>query len=127
MLLGFIKFIFELAQIILFILGILALIVIFSIIGWGKVGIGFVILIACVITYIVWLKQKSKPSIEEQRYNEYMAKLSREVQRPIIQATLAKRENEPIDLGQIIRGKATFTDKNGEAKDLDISVNLKIK
>ena len=101
--------------------------IVFETIGWLNVGIGFALLMAWTVISIIKNSQKIADDVENQRYNEYIAKLNREVQRPIIQATLAKRENEPIDLGQIIKGKATFTDKNGEAKDLDISVNLKIK
>ncbi|WGE92114.1 hypothetical protein [Actinobacillus genomosp. 1] len=97
-------------------------------IGWLNIGFGFFVLIAWGIIYAVLEDRKIKEKLaNDPVYNEQIAKLKQEIQRPIIQAELAKQANEPIDLGKVIQGKVTFTDKNGETQDLDISINLKIK
>ncbi|MDG2961029.1 hypothetical protein P7L91_09310 [Bisgaard Taxon 10/6] len=97
--------------------------VILSNIGWLKV-IAAVAVFLIVFSIIIYYTSKGPtPTLEDER----IAQLNQEVSRPIIQATLAKQTNETIDLGQIIKGKATFTDNNGNKQDLDISVNLKIK
>ena len=97
-------------------------------IGWLNIGFFFFVLIAWGIISAVLENRKLNEKLENDlQHNEYIAKLKQELQRPIIQAELEKQANEPIDLGQIIKGTATFTDRNGETQDLDISVNLKIK
>ncbi|MDY3124496.1 MAG: hypothetical protein SOW21_09040 [[Actinobacillus] rossii] len=97
--------------------------VILSNIGWLKV-IAAVAVFLIVFSIIIYYTSKGPtPTLEDER----IAQLNQEVSRPIIQATLAKQANETIDLGQIIKGKATFTDKNGNKQDLDIAVNLKLK
>ena len=104
----------------------LVLFVAFSYVGWvnvAKVVAMFVIVLVTVSIIIHYTNEKPKTTLEDER----IAQLNQELSRPIIQATLAKQANEPIDLGQIIKGKATFTDKNGNKQDLDIAVNLKIK
>ena len=101
----------------------LVLFLVFSYVGWLKV-IAAVAVFLIVFSIIIYYTSKGPtPTLEDER----IAQLNQEVSRPIIQATLAKQANETIDLGQIIKGKATFTDKNGNKKDLDISVNLKLK
>lgn len=101
----------------------LVLFVILSNIGWLKV-IAAVAVFLIVFSIIIYYTSKGPtPTLEDER----IAQLNQEVSRPIIQAALAKQANETIDLGQIIKGKATFTDNNGNKKDLDIAVNLKLK
>ncbi|PVX33033.1 hypothetical protein C8D76_11060 [Pasteurella langaaensis DSM 22999] len=104
----------------------LVLFVVFSYVGWvnvAKVAAISVIILVTVSIIIHYTNEKPKTTLEDER----IAQLNQELSRPIIQATLAKQANEPIDLGEIIKGKATFTDKNGNKKELDIIVNLKLK
>lgn len=122
-----IKFCFQVFLFFGALLGGVILLGIFNKIGWVNVGIGFGVLIACIIAYVVWTERQPNYSLEDQRYDEYIANLRQEVERPIIQARLAKQANESIDLNGIITGKATFTDAEGKSRDLDINVNLKIK
>ncbi len=101
----------------------LILFLVFSYVGWLKVIAAVAVFLIVFSIIIYYTTKEPKPTLEDER----IAQLNQEVSRPIIQATLAKQANETIDLGQIIKGKATFTDKNGNTQDLDISVNLKLK
>lgn len=105
----------------------LVLFSVFSYVGWLKVAIAFALILIITFILIYYKSKKTQQTLDDERYNERISKLNQELSRPIIQSVLAKQANEPIDLGQIIKGKATFTDKNGNTQDLDISVNLKIK
>lgn len=97
--------------------------VILSNIGWLKVIAAVAVFLIVFSIIIYYTSKEPKPTLEDER----IAQLNQEVSRPIIQATLAKQVNKTIDLGQVIKGKATFTDNNGNKKDLDIAVNLKLK
>lgn len=126
--LSLIKFLFRAILFFCLFLAVISLIGVANKIGWLNVALVFLVLVTYVIIYITLNDRKTKPKAEDKHYNEYMAKLNQEVQRPIIQAKLEKQENEPIDLGTIATGKVTWTSKEGKVKDLfNINVNLKIK
>lgn len=121
--LDFIKFLFKVGLFFISPLIAISIFVVLSKIGWTNIAIVFVLLVIGTIAYYILSTRKIKNSLEEQRYNEYIAGLNRELSRPIIQAKLAKQEEESIHIG----GKATFTDKYGETQDLNININLKLK
>ena len=120
---GLADFIIKMISIFAFVFIAFILFFIFSNIGWLKVIAALAVFLIVFSIIIYYTTKEPKPTLEDER----IAQLNQEVSRPIIQATLAKQANETIDLGQIIKGKATFTDKNGNTQDLDISVNLKLK
>ncbi|MFZ7155148.1 hypothetical protein ACLS0M_00235 [Avibacterium avium] len=99
---------------------------VFDAIGWVNVGIVFSLAIAFGLISIIRENKTKTLSAEEQRYNEYIESLNKEIQRPIIQARLAKLENKANEVENVIKGKATFTDKDGNSKDLDINIHIKM-
>ena len=92
--LNLIKFLFRAILFFCLFLAVISLIGVANKIGWLNVALVFLVLVTYVIIYITLNDRKTKPKAEDKHYNEYMAKLNQEVQRPIIQAKLEKRLND---------------------------------
>ncbi|MCK3656566.1 hypothetical protein A4G19_12715 [Pasteurellaceae bacterium Macca] len=87
---------------------------------------GFSLLVLFSVICIIWEDRKAKNNHEEQRYNEYMAKLDKELSRPIIKERLFKQQNKPIEVKDFINGSVNYVAPNGkETKIADIKINLK--
>lgn len=92
--LNFINFLFKTILFFCLFLAAISLVCVANKIGWLNVALGFIILVAYVIIYIILNNREIESKVDENHYNEYMAKLNQEVQRPIIQAKLEKRLND---------------------------------
>ncbi|WP_419851991.1 hypothetical protein [Actinobacillus pleuropneumoniae] len=126
-------------------------------IGWSNIGFFFFVLLVLLIIFIVLEDRKFKKKLEnDPQHNEYIAKLKQEIQRPIIQAELAKRanskdydplfpntEDEEVTLSDVVGSyfdtiraaipteenplKAKITYTNPKGENFDINLEIKPK
>lgn len=83
-----------------------------------KYELYYIFVILLLILVFVIFREVKKYKIQQEKFKQEREAIEKEIQRQTYLSIL----DTPL-----IKGKATFTDKNGNKKDLDISVNLKLK